>query len=1066
MAGFLERSISNQVLANLVIVSFLACGIISAMSIRRESMPNVSIPGVEVEVVWPGADPIEVEEAIARRLESAIDGIEGVKDYSTTSLEGAGFVRVEFTESESFDRMLDRVRNAVDSIPSFPDDIERPRYHEYTIDDNDVLNVVLWGQSSERQLKSWAESTRDEIQRLPGVSLVEILDTRRYEIDVQVSKERLQQYGISLAEVSRAIEEASSNLSAGSIHAEGEEIRIRTVGRRETGPEFSNVVVKALPSGEVITLDGVADIHDGFSERGGRSSFNGQPAVALDIMKAPGEDALAIADSVQEYVRSKQASLPEGMHMTPFDDESDFVRGQLSLLTRNGLIGLALVLITLFLFLTTRLAFWVAMGIPISLAGSFIVMYLTGITLNQISLVTFIIVLGIIVDDAIVVGEAIFHQRRMGKAPLRAAVDGVREVGMPIIAAVSTTAIAFLPIAFIPGIMGSIMFLLPIIVISALITSLFESLVLLPAHLSDLPDLSKPSKHTDRLSRLRRRLSTALEHFAEHRYYAFANHAIRHRYVSLSIAIALCMITIGVIGGGFVRVVFWPSGDGDFMAATIEFPDGTPADVTAHAVDQLREALERVSDRTETKNGKPLLRNVHTRVYPSRPHQGQVVAEIVLPSQRNISQEALTVAWEKETPAIPGAITTEFEKTSMGMDGPAVEVWLQAKDMDVLRQASLQLQDKLRSYAGVYQVADDFRPGKTEIQVRLKPGAHHLGLNLEDVANQLRGGYYGHEAVRMQRGREEMKVRVRLPEEERSALADLDRLRIKTPDGHEVPFHSVADIEMAQGYSVIRGVNGLRNIAVTAEVDSSANSPHEVLAALESKYLDTLTAQYPGLEWSVEGVAESNQETVGGLQRGFALALLGIFAIMAAIFRSYAQPLIILTVIPFGIIGAVVGHGLVGIPITFLSLFGIIAMAGVVVNDGIVLVECVNSHIARGVSFYESLAKGGVRRFRAIFLTSVSTCAGLTPIILEKDLQAQVVIPMAVSIAGGVAFATILNLVFVPCLLAIMNDGRRLKARIFTGQWPTPEEVEPASQRDPDAFDAHTPHEDLTPAIT
>lgn len=1049
MKGLVARIVANNVFANVVMVIILVVGVLAAKSMLRESMPEFDIGILVIEVPFPGADPEEVEEGICNRIEAVIDGLQGIKQYNTISLEGYAVVEIEAIQGYNIEKLKDEVRNAVDSISTFPVLAEQPRISEVR-DDDEVIDLALWGDLPERQLKEWGETVRDELQRLPGVSLVEVFGARNYEINIEISKERLWEYGLTLDDVSRAVFRGSLNLPAGTIRTEGEEIRIRTIGRKYTGRDFGSIVVKSSPHGEIITLDRVATIRDAFTENPAFATFNDHPCVLVGALKAPGEDALAIAKAVRDYAKEKQSELPEGVHISPCFDESEFVNGQIKLLLEDGLTGMVLVVLSLWLFLNTRLSFWIAMGIPISICGALIILWVLGTTINQISLIAFIVVLGIVVDDAIVIGEAIYLHRQRGMGALEAAAAGLCEVGAPVLAAVLTTMTAFIPLAFVPGIMGQIIAIMPLVVIATLAVSTFESLFLLPTHLNHLPDPNQekaPSGFRGRLAAIHAAFGNGLFWFAEHLYRPAVTTAVKHRYASLCVAVSVLMVTAGLVGGGVVRIIFWPPVDGNNLRAFVEFPPGTPATVTQNAVEQTRSAFERVAANTKTVSGKLLIRNIFTRVQSETPHMGYLVVEMLNPSERGVHSQDLAAAWQKEVGVIPGALQQSFREDRVGMGGPPIEIWLQGKDLSALRAAAGELKEKLAGYEGVYQIADDFRSGKTELQVRLKPEAHSLGLTLDHVARHLYTGYYGDEAVRFQRGRDDVRVRIRYPEDERKTLAELERVRVNTPQGYDVPLMSVAEVTMAPGVSSIRGTNGLRRVGVTAAVDFNRANPSEVINDLSAGFLDRLSAQYGNLLWSVQGVEESNRETLAGIERGFGIAMLGIFIILATTFRSYLQPIVILFIIPFAIVGAIFGHLAMGIPVTFLSLFGIIALSGVVVNDSIVLFECINGLIAEGMPFYEAVCQAGVRRFRAIFLTSITTFIGLGPLVWEKDLQAQVVIPMGVSIAAGVAFATVVTLLFTPCLLSIVNDGRRLVHRVLYRHWPTPEEVEPARHR-------------------
>ncbi len=1066
MKALIRRLISNNVFANVVLIIIIITGIVSAKRMVREFFPEFSVETIFVEVPYPGADPEEVEEGISRKIEEEVDSLEGIKRYTTVSSENIARTIIEVREDYPVDEVYDRVRNAVDSISTFPVDAEKPILSQLTLR-NEVLYLALWGNQSERVMKEWAERIKDELQQLPGLSQVTVFGTRDYEISIEVSEDRLREYGLSFDQVASAVRRGSMNLSAGTIRTQDEEIRLRTIGRSYTGADFAKIVVLAKPDGDIITLDRVADIRDGFTEDPIEATFNGEPAVMLGIYKTQEEDAIAIADTVTEYMKEKTPSLPEGVHISPWSNRSDLIRDRISLLTRNGIMGLCLVFILLWTFLDLRLSFWVAMGIPISLSGAMALMYMVGGTINMISLFGLIMVLGIIVDDAIVVGEAIYVHRKNGDPPLTAAVNGVCEVGLPVIAAVLTTVVAFIPLGFVGGVMGKFIAILPLVVIAALLVSLIEGLFLLPAHLSHLPDMNAdvgpghPWKR--RAKRIRRGISNGLEYFADHIYRPFAEKTIRWRYITFSIAICAMLLATGLFEAGFLHFVMFSRVDGNDVVASIEFPQGTPFEVTRDAVEKTQKALERVATKMETISGDPLIQNIYAVTgeagegFEARqgPNMGSVRVELLPTEKRGIYSEDINVAWEKEVGPIPGALSQTFTGLESGPPGSAIEVWLQGEDMDVLLAAAEQIKDKLRAYDGVYQISDDFRPGKNELQFNIKPEARALGLTLDDLARQVYAGYFGEEALRLQRGRDDIRVRVRYTEDERRTVADLDKVRIRTPQGYEVPLFSVADVKYARGFSSITRVDGLRLVKVTAEVDTKRANADNVLNDLEeSGYLPNLRKQIPGFSYAFEGPKKDSRDAFAGLAIGFPIAMFGIYIIIATIFRSYIQPLIVMITVPFGFIGAMLGHLALGYDLTIMSVFGMVALAGVVVNDAIVLIECFNALIAEGVPFFEALPRAGARRFRAVMLTTVTTVGGLTPLIMEQDLQAQFLIPMAVTIAAGVAFATLLTLLFIPCMLGVLSDFRRIFHYLRYRTWVAAEDLEPARRRYVDEDDA------------
>jgi len=1057
MKRFIAALAGNTVFANIVLLMVLLSGALAVIHMVRETFPEFSLDMILITVPYPGADPEEVEEGISRKIEEAVEAVEGIKQVTTNSGENVGNALIEVREDYDVDEVLDQVRSKVDAISTFPVDAEKPIITEMLIR-NEVAILGLSGTMPERRLKEWAETIKEEIQQLPDVSQVQIFGTRDYEIAVEVSEERLREYGLTFAQVAAAVRRGNLNLAGGTIRTEGEEIRVRTMGRKYTGKELASIVVLARPGGEVITLDRIAAVRDGFAEDPISLRWNDAPAVALIVYKTQEEDALRISRTVHRYVEETRKRLPAGLNIEILLDTSEFLQDRIDLLVRNGIMGLGLVFLVLWVFLDLKLAFWAGMGMPISVAGALAILWGMGETLNMISLFGLIMVLGIVVDDAIVVGEAIFYHRKCGASRMRAVVDGVSEVGVPVIAAVVTTILAFLPLAFVGGIMGKFIQILPLVVISCLTLSLVECLFLLPAHLSHLPD---PNTNRGVRNPVRRRIdafhdatSRGLEWFVEHLYAPFLQKTLRWRYVSLCAAVALLLWTGGLLQGGLLKFEVFPSLDGFVMTATVEYPSGTPPEVTQDAVRRIEAALDRIEARTRTRSGEPLVENRYHLVGMTLqeipkfgPHVGSVQATLLDPERRGVHTDDLMVQWEEEIGALPGVVSLIFEGMSSGPPGAPIEVWIQGQDMDVLLAGAEDLENRLRAFQGVYQIRSDFSPGKNEMRLRLRPEARALGLTVEDLARQVYAGYYGEEALRLQRGRDDIRVKVRYTEDERRRISDMERIRIRTPAGNEVPLFSVAAVTFSPGYSVITRTDGMRRVVVSAEVDSRRANAGEIVAELAAGYFSGMEERFPGIRVSVQGEKKKMKESFASLYVGFPLALLGIFTIIATVFRSYVQPFIILVTVPFGIIGAAWGHLLLGYHLSMMSIFGMVALSGVVVNDAIVLIERINTNLADGMPFLEAIRNGGARRFRAIFLTTVSTVGGLLPLILETDMQAQFLIPMAISLAAGVAFATLLTLVLLPGLLVILNDIRCGWRAVRTGTWPDREEVEPARHR-------------------
>ena len=1050
----------NIVFANILLILIFLAGGFAIKYMVRENFPEFELDMITVTVPFPGADPEEVEEGVNRKIEEAVEGVEGIKLLTTYSSENSGTALVEVQEGYDGEKVLDRVRTKIEAISTFPLDAEKPVITELVTKDP-VMLLYLSGNMSERRIKEWSERIKDEIQQLKGISQVAIFGDREYEIGIELSEQRLREYGLSFNAVADAVRRSNLNLAGGTIRTVGEEIRVRTVGRKYTGEELASIVVLATPQGEVITLDRIADIKDGFTEDPIQAMINGNPAVLIIVYKTSEEDSLAISDATHTFMSRKQLQLPPGIKLEVLYDNTEMLRARINLLVKNGIIGLTVVFLLLWIFLNARLSFWAGMGIPISLSGALAILWGFGATINLISLFGLIMVLGIVVDDAIVVGEAIYVHRKQGKPPVKAAVDGISEVGLPVIAAVITTIVAFIPLAYVGGIMGKFIAILPAVVIACLAVSLVECLVLLPAHLSTLPDPNRSNNSVNALARrleiFHRLTSSGMEWFVEKVYKPLLSKALTWRYVSFCSAIAVLLVTIGFVNSGIVKFEVMPEIDGFIMTATAEFPNGTPPETTRQAIAQIDAALLRLAEKTTTKSGAPLIKDRLSLVGQTLgeipdygPNFGAVQAFLLESENRGIHSKDLMVKWEEEIGPISGLKSLTFQGIATGPPGAPIEVWIQGYAMHDILTASEDLMQKLRQFEGVYQIRSDYSPGKNEIRLSLKPEARPLGLTVEDLARQVFTGYYGQEALRLQRGRDDVKVKVRYTADERTRMSDFENIRIRTHTGQEVPLTSVANISFSPGYSTIIRTNGMRRVAVSAGVDTNKANANEIFAELKATYFRELSDHYPDLIISLQGEQKKMRESFGSLYVGFPLAVIGIFIIIATMFRSYLQPFIILFTVPFGIIGAVFGHLVMGFNLSMMSIFGMVALTGVVVNDAIVLIERINENIAEGQSFFEAILNGGARRFRAITLTSLSTIGGLMPLILEKDLQARFLIPMALSLAAGVLFATLLTLVLVPSLLTILNDFRLLAYRFKYRAWPHRVAVEPSRDRHQD----------------
>ncbi|MEE9241255.1 MAG: efflux RND transporter permease subunit, partial [bacterium] len=793
----------------------------------------------------------------------------------------------------------------------------------------------------------------------------------------------------------------------------------------------------------------IARVVDGFEDNDKAGRFNGKSAALIIINKTENEDALDIAEKVKAYAARKQKFLPEEMRLTPWADTSRMIRDRLDLLLRNGRIGLTLVFLSLWLFLNVRLSFWVAMGIPVSLMAGLGFVTVAGGSLNMITMFAFIMVLGILVDDAIVVAENIYARMRRGENFIQAAVEGTVEVAWPVVATVATTIVAFMPLFWVEGTIGKFMAIIPVAVIAALIASLIESLLILPAHLGHW---LRPVENGTFSARMRARIERFEGWWIERVYSPFLRFALEARYLVLAVAIVLFSVTIGLVAGGYVRFLFFPKFDADFIQAKVLFPEGTPIGQTAEAARKIEQSARAMEKFFLSKTGEPIVLHSFTilgeqvsgpnRVDTEGSNAAQVILELLPSERRGIASAEIVNRWRNLTGAIPDALGLNFGGTAVHPGGKPIEIRFAGRDITVLRRAAESLKRELKKYRGVYEIEDDFRPGKLELRTELKPQALVMGVSLQDLASQLRSRFFGLEVFRIQRGRDDVKVKVRYPPEERRTIGHVESIRIRTPSGAEIPFYEVADVRIKRGLAEIKRIDRKRVITVTADVDEVLANPSEILSSLHRGFFPHLLKRMPGVQLRFEGQARETRESIGSRVHGFIFAVAVIFFILATLFRSYFQPFVVMSAIPFGAVGAIWGHVVMGIDMSIMSLMGVVALTGVVVNDSLILLDFYNRLVLRGMRIEEALMRAGASRLRPIVLTSLTTVAGLGPMLLERSFQAQFLIPMAVSLCFGLVFATAITLVLVPVISLVGNDIARLWRRILTGSWPSREEVD------------------------
>ena len=1035
--------VGNPVAANLLMMILVVGGLISLTQLKQEEFPEIDLGIVQVRVPYLGAAPEEVELGVCIRIEEALEGAQSIYRMTSASSEGMCTVTLELESSADDIEALNDISGRVDAISTFPAETERPIVSLLT-SRNQGLEIVIAGDTDERTLKTLALEMREEIAAMDGISQVEVAYVRADEISIEVSEQTLRRYGLTLDQVANAVRRSSLDLPGGTIRAGGGEILVRTKGQAYRGSEFENIVVVSAADGTTITLGEIATIVDGLEEGDLSVRFDGQPAAMVAIYQVGSEDIIDIRDKVRAYVENAQARMPEGIELTIWRDESEELEARLSILLATAAGGLALVLLLLSLPLQFRLAMWVAAGIPIAMLGTIALFIPLGITLSTMSVIAFILVLGIVVDDAIVVGERIYAHERHAEDQHSAAIEGTAEVAVPVIFGVLTTMAAFLPIMLLPGRIGSLFSVLGYIVVICLVFSVIESQLILPSHLAHRriePRAGRPNAFVARWLKFQERLAAGIEDFAERRYGEALSRVLEWRYLVLAIGVGILTLTLALIVSGRISVEFFPSIAGDRVVARLTMPEGIAVAETTRAAQQIEQAAQILRSELDlTRQDQPsVIQHVLTTIGQglaggqpgggtsfSTPvsHRADVAISLVPAAERSeFPSDTIAERWRELTGPIADSVELTFSASQLSA-GDAISIQLRGRNVDDLAAAAADLRAELSRFVGVADVSDSFRSGKQEVRLSLRPEAQHLGLTLNDLARQVRQAFYGEEAQRVQRGTEDVRVMVRYPETERRSLGDLEDMRIRTSDGTEVPFAAAAEFTLGQGYSTITRINRQRVVTVRADVNRSMTTPEAVLNSLAAEALPRIVAGYRGVTYSLTGEQEERAESFGGMARLFPVALLIMYALLAIPLRSYLQPLIIMSGIPFGAVGAIVGHLMMGWSLALPSILGMIALSGVVVNSSLVLVDYINRQRRTGVPVLNAVRRAGVVRFRPIMLTSITTFAGLTPLMLIDNPATAFIIPMAISLGWGILFATVITLFLVPSLVLILEDLR------------------------------------------
>lgn len=1024
--GPLAWAAQNPVFANLVMGLLLVGGLLFALDIQQTVFPDIQPNQVTVTVPYPSAAPEEVEEGVILAIEQEIRGIEGIERIRSTAAEGRGLVVAELFTGTDRDRARTDIEAAVSRIVTFPEDTEEPIV-QVPDPQVQVLSLIVAGEVPVLTLRQLGEAFRNELLRHDNISLVELSGIQVPVMSIGVSQENLRRYGLTLGEIAGRITRTSVDLPAGEIDGASGDIRLRITEERETVEEFAAIPIISLPDGSRVRLGDIATIEEDFRLDEQAAYLNGTPAIRLDVFRVGKQTPIEVSAAAHEFVERQRKLLPDSIQLMTWDDSADIYADRMGLLVRNGSLGLALVLLVLGLFLMPQLAFWVTVGMAVSFLGAFLFMPIFDVSLNMISLFAFLLALGIVVDDAIVVGEASYRHRSMGLEPLDAAIAGAREMATPVTFAVFTTVIAFSPMLFVPGTAGDFFRNIPLIVIPILLLSLFESFFVLPAHIGHARQ-----GRSNRLTRFQKRFAEGLERFIGNRYLPFARRAVELRYLTLALGLALLMVAGALVTSGRISFTFMPDIEGDIVTASLEFPFGTPSSRTREAIERLVSAAQAVDEELDGQS-----RGVFAQLgqlggedptgagsTEAGSHLAYVQVALAAAGEREFDSGTFANRWRERVGEIPGVRTLDFNTDVGPTTGDPISVELSHRDIDVLENAARELANELEGFQGVFEVDDGVELGKEQLSLSLSPAGYAEGLTPRDLA-QIRAAYFGAEAERQQRGRHELRIYVRYPEAARSTEHSLRNFLVRLPEGGEMPLDQAAILELGRSPTSITRTDGRRTLRVTADVDLQTTTANEVVAELQQNALPQLIREIPGLDYRLAGEQQDQADALQSLGRGMLLALFAMYALMAVAFRSYIEPLLVMFAIPFGIVGAILGHLVMGFNLSLISLLGLVALAGVVVNDTLVYIIAVNKLRREGLSATDAVVEGGGRRFRPILLTSLTTFFGLAPMIFETSLQARFLIPMAISLGFGVLFVTVIVLILVPASYRIVEDGRQ-----------------------------------------
>ena len=1030
MIAFFTR---HPTAGNLLMILLMVVGITSLPSLKRETFPDYAPQNIEVRIIYPGASTEDVEEAICQRVEDAIDGINDVEEVSCVAREGISTTVVEMIEGGDITIFMNDIKSEVEAINNFPDEVELPIIKELGRTD-EVASIAITGPMTVVNLKAYAEQIKTKMLRDPDITQINVKGFSEHQLRIEIPKHILHRYELNMSEIATTIARQGVDLPSGSLETHDLDILLRFTDLRRTPDELSELKVISAASGAEIRLGDIAKITDRFELDEEKTLFNGQRAAILEIIKPKQQDTLVVVDAVKKFLENERLLAAPGVLFTITNDRSSIVRDRLKMLVKNGAQGLFLVFLTMWLFFQGRFAFWVAMGLPISFLGALFIMGLVGLSINMITMVALLIATGLLMDDAIVISENIASHLNKGKNAIQAAIDGTKQVSPGVLSSFLTTISVFAPLAFLSGDMGKVLQFIPMVLILVLAVSLIEAFLILPHHLAHALKHIKPE---DEPSKFRQWFDKKINSFRDYTLGPAIELVIQQRYLFVGSVIALFLISLGMLVGGVLKFQAFPDIEGDTIEARLLLPQGTPLWRTEKIVTQITDALDLVDEKfmplQDKIAGQPqkILQNIQVKFNynmdsgESGPHIATVIVDLLTAEKRQGNIDDIISLWRDTVGEIPDVIALNFKEPVRGPGGIPLEIRLYGDNINDLKSASQDLQSWLSRYAGVVDLSDNLRPGKPELRLRMREGTFALGIDAATISSQLRAAFWGTTANEIQVGPEAYEIDVRLAEADKSTLYVLDDFRITDQQGKQIPLTTLVEVERARGFSRIERINGQRSVTIIGDIDTRVANAREVVNHTRKNYIPQLLEKYPGIKTGFEGQSKETAKTGGSMIKGFSLGLLGIFILLSFQFRSYIEPLSVMFIIPLALIGVIWGHLLMGLNMTMPGIIGFASLSGIVVNDSILLVEFLKMRMKEGYDVLEAAKLASRARFRAVLLTSVTTIAGLIPLLLEKSLQAQILVPLATSIIFGLLATTLLVLLVVPALYSILNDFKR-----------------------------------------